>query len=83
MSILLGLAFLAIALLFIATLLKEEKASRKVDRTRGSQLSPSGEGIIYSAAFSRHGDWSEPRVAFSKHEAPRQRPVLVSDGTDL
>ena len=82
-SILLGLAFLAIALLFIATLLKEEKASRKADRARGSQLSPIGSGIIYSAARSRHGDLSEPKVAFNKHEAPRQRPVLVSDGTDL
>jgi hypothetical protein len=39
-SILLGFAFFAIALLFIATLLKEEKALRKVNRARDSQLSP-------------------------------------------
>jgi hypothetical protein len=39
-SILLGFAFFASALLFIATLLKEEKALRKMDRARDSQLYP-------------------------------------------
>jgi hypothetical protein len=82
-SILLGFAFLAIALLFIATLLKEKKALRKVDSAGDFQSNPNGESIAYSATRSRHGDWSEPEVIFRKHQAPRGRAVLVSDESDL
>lgn len=74
-SILLGFAFLAIALLFIATLIKEEKAPRKVERARASRSSPTERSNIYRAAHSRHGDWSGPGVAFGKHEAPRKAPI--------
>jgi hypothetical protein len=82
-SVLLGFAFFAIALLFIATLLKEEKAPGKVERARDSQPNPTGGSCIGRAARSRHGDCFEPEVAFYKHEAPRKRPVLVSGGRDL
>jgi hypothetical protein len=82
-SVLLGSAFLAIALLFIATLLKEEKVPKKKDRAQDSQSNHIGGDIIFSAACPRHGDWSGPGIALRKREAPRERPVLVSDGSDL
>jgi hypothetical protein len=82
-SILLGLAFLAIALLFIATLLKEKRALRKVGRAPDWQSNPVGGGINYSATRSRQGDWSGPGVAFRKREVPEERAVLVSDRSDL
>jgi hypothetical protein len=82
MSILLGFAFFAIALLFMATLLKEEKAPRKVDRARDARANPTGGSFTDSAARSRPGDWFVPEVAYCTHEAPREGPVLVCDGSD-
>jgi hypothetical protein len=82
-SILLGLTFFTIALLFIVTLLKEETAPRKVNRRRNSQPIPVDGSYIDSGTRSRRGDWFEPEVAFCKHETPRERPVPVSDGCDL
>ena len=72
-SILLGFAFFAIALLFMATRLKEEKAPRKAGRAREPQPNPIGESFIDSAARSRHGDCFGPDVAFCKHEATREQ----------
>jgi hypothetical protein len=52
-SILLGFAFFAIALLFIARLLKEEKSPGKVDRAGDSQPNPVG-GSYIDPLSSRH-----------------------------
>jgi hypothetical protein len=82
-SILLGFAFLAIALLFIATPFKEEKAPTKTARALNAQSKRIAGDTIYSAAHSRHGDWSGPGIACRKHEVPRERAVLVSNGSDL
>jgi hypothetical protein len=82
-SILLGFAFFAIALLLMATRLKEEKAPRKVGRARDPQPNPIGESFTDSAARSRHGDCFGLDVAFCKHEAAWEQPVLVSEGSDL
>jgi hypothetical protein len=82
-SILLGFAFFAIALLFIATLLKEENAPRKVDRRRNSQPSRVDGSFIDSGTRSCRGDWFEPQVTFCRHETARERPVPVSHGGDL
>jgi hypothetical protein len=82
-SILLGFAFFAIALVFIATLLKEEQAPRKVDRASDPQPNPIGGSFTDSTARPRHGNCFGPEVALFKHEAPRKRPVLVCDGSDL
>jgi hypothetical protein len=76
-SILLGFAFFAIALLFMATRRKEEKAPRKVGRARDPQPIPNGESFIDSPARPHQDDWFGPEVAFCKHEAPRERLVLV------
>jgi hypothetical protein len=78
-SILLGFTFFAIALLFMATRLKEEKAPRKVGRAGDPQRNPIGESLIDNAARSRHGDWFRPEVAFCEHKGRRERLVLVSD----
>jgi hypothetical protein len=69
-SILLGFAFLSFALLFIAALLKEKKALRKVDRARDSQSNPIGGGIIYSATRSRLAIDPGMGSAVRKHEEP-------------
>jgi hypothetical protein len=82
-SILLGFAFFAIALLFMATRLKEEKAPRKVDRHRNSQPSRADGSITDGGTHSRHGDSFEPEVTFCRHEAVRERPVPASHGSDL
>jgi hypothetical protein len=82
-SILLGFAFFAIALLFMATRFKEEKAPRKAGRARDPQPNPIGQSFTDSAARSRHGDCFGPDVAFFKHEAAREQPVLISQGSDL
>jgi hypothetical protein len=82
-SILLGFAFFAIALLFVATRLKEQKAPSKAGRARDPQQNPFGESSIDNSTRSRHGDCFGPDVAFCKHEAAREQPVLVSEGSDL
>jgi hypothetical protein len=82
-SIILGFAFFAIALLFITTLLKEEKAPRKMDRRRNSQPSRVDGSFIHSGTRSRCGDRFEPEVTFCKHETARERPVPASHGSDL
>jgi hypothetical protein len=82
-SILLGFAFFAIALLFMATRLKEEKAPRKAGRARDPQQNPFGESFVDNSTCSRHVDRFGSEVAFCEHEAPRERLVLVSDGNDL
>ena len=72
-SILLGFAFFAIALLFMATRPKEENARTKVGRARDPQPNPIGESFTDSACRSRHGDCFGPDVAFCKHEATREQ----------
>jgi hypothetical protein len=79
-SILLGFAFFAIALLFMATRLKEEKAPRKAGRARDPQPNPIAESSIDNSTRSRHDDRFGPEVAFCEHEAPREQPVFVSEG---
>ena len=68
-SILLGFAFFAIALLFMATRLKEEKAPRKAGRARDPQPNPIGESFIASSARSGDGDWFEPEITRSARSA--------------
>jgi hypothetical protein len=82
-SILLGFAFFAIAVLFMATRFKKEKTPRKMGSARDPQPNPIGRSFIDRVACSHHGDWLRPEVAFCKHEAFRDRLVLVSDGSDL
>jgi hypothetical protein len=83
MSILLGFAFLAIALLFMATRLGGERAPRKEAKTRDPRPNPIGERLIESAARTRHGNWLGSEAAFRRYEAPREPLVLVSDFGDL
>jgi hypothetical protein len=78
-SILLGFAFFAIALLFMATRLKGERAPWKVVKVRDPRSNRIGEGFIDSVARTGYGDWLRSEVAFRRHEAPRERLVLVSD----
>jgi hypothetical protein len=82
-SILLGFTFFAIALLFMATRLKEEKAPRKAGIARDPKPTPFSESFVDNATCSRHVERFGPEVAFCEHEAPRERLVLVSDGNDL
>jgi hypothetical protein len=82
-SILLGFAFFAIALLFMATRLKGERAPWKVGKARDPRPNPIGKGFIDSAARARHGDWFGPEVACRRHEAPREPLALVSNAGDL
>lgn len=52
-SILLGFAFLAVALLFMTARRKEERASWKGDKMRDPRPNPIGESLIDSAARAR------------------------------
>jgi|HubBroStandDraft_6_1064221.scaffolds.fasta_scaffold846320_1 hypothetical protein len=82
-SILLGVAFFAIALLFMATRPNKENAPRKLGRARDPQPYPIGESFTDSAARSCNGDSFGPDVAFCKNEAAREQPVFVCEVSDL
>jgi hypothetical protein len=78
-SILLGFAFFAIALLFMATRLKEEKALRKPGRARDLQPNPIGESSIDNSTRSRHDDRFEPEVE-DVHDGTSRGPCRIPSG---
>jgi hypothetical protein len=75
-SILLGFAFFAITLLFMATRLKEEKAPRKAGRARDPQPNPFNESFVDNSTCSRHVERFGPEVAFSGY------PIVKKDLPD-